>query len=245
VQLSLGYFESTGGLFNPGVLGALEKAGYDRSMTDIRAEGSSLPAQDAQRSYVPPAFDRVELDPPRMAVRLPKGMRIDLGGIAKGWIAERAAKRPSRFAGACAVNAGGDLYAHGTPLEGPTWPVGLEDPFHPGSDLAVLSIRQGAVATSTVLRRTWKQGRQMRHHIIDPRTGLPSESPWVSVTAITPHATQAEVLAKALLIAGPGEADRLVRAYAQAAFVVIDRDGKLWGSDKAREYLYEYDESIQ
>ncbi len=245
VQLSLIYFENTGGLFNPGVLGALEQAGYDRSMTEIRTEGD-LPAQEAaQRRYVPPPFEQVELDPDRLAIRLPKRMRVDLGGIAKGWIAERAARRLSRFANACAVNAGGDLYAYGTPLDSPTWPVGLEDPFRPDSDLAVLSIHYGAVATSSVTRRTWKQGRQVRHHIIDPRTGRPAESPWVSATAITPHATQAEVLAKALLIAGPDGAQQLIHSYAQAAFVVIDREGKLWGSDKAKEYLYEYDESIQ
>ncbi len=245
VQLSLIYFENTGGLFNPGVLGALEQAGYDRSMTAIRAAGGLPALSAAPRRYETPPFDRTELDAESRLIRLPKGMRIDLGGIAKGWIAERAAQRLSRFSAACAVNAGGDLYAYGTPLDSPTWPVGLEDPFHPGADLAVLSIRHGAVATSSVARRAWKQGQQARHHIIDPRTGQPSASPWVSVTAITPHATQAEVLAKALLIAGPDEAQQLIRAYAQAAFVVIDRDGKLWGSDKAREYLYEYDESIQ
>ncbi len=245
VQLSLDYFVSTGGLFNPGVLGALEQAGYDRSMTQIQAEGSNLPARDDRQGYQSPPFDQVQLDPDRMLVRVPLEMRIDLGGIAKGWIAERAARRLSRFARACAVNAGGDLYAYGTPLDTPTWPIGLEDPFQPERDLAVLSIHQGAVATSTVTRRTWKQGRQARHHIIDPRTGQPSESPWVSVTAITSHATQAEVLAKALLIAGPDGAEQLLRPYVQAAFVIVDRDGKLWGSEKAREYLYEYHESIQ
>ncbi len=245
MQLSLSYFENTGGLFNPGVLVALEQSGYDRSMTEIRAAGSSLPARAAAAIYQPPAFDQVELDPERGAIRLPDGMRVDLGGIAKGWIAERAAKRLSRYASACAVNAGGDLYASGEPLDGPTWPVGLEDPFHPERDLAVLSIRQGAVATSTVTRRTWKQGRQERHHIIDPRTGLPSNSSWASVTAITSHATQAEVLAKALLIAGPEGAGALITHYAQAAFVVVDQTGNLWGSEKARELLYEYEQSIQ
>ncbi len=113
VREALDYVDETDGLFDPSILEALERAGYDRSLDEIRAHGpgepGGYPSERAGR------FSLVEFDEAAQAIYLPAGLRIDLGGIAKGWSAERAAQELAEFTPACVVNAGGDLYAIGMP----------------------------------------------------------------------------------------------------------------------------------
>lgn len=229
------YWEATGGLFDPTILEALELAGYDRSLEAVRAGGAG--AARAGRPPAAPGFGAVELDEETRRVRLPAGVRIDLGGIAKGWIAEGAAWLLSAYAPACAVDAGGDLFAAGLPQGEPAWQVGLEDPRDPQQTLAVLRVGPGAVATSSVAKRRWRQGDRVRHHLIDPRSGEPAETDWLSVTVIAPHATTAEAYAKALLIAGSRKAEALAARCREIVYLAVDRDGRLWGSRGAREVL--------
>jgi thiamine biosynthesis lipoprotein len=77
----------------------------------------------------------------------------------------------------------------------------------------------------------------MQHHLIDPRTGQPAETDWLSVTVIAPSATVAEVFAKALLIAGSRQAERIAARRSDLAFIAVDRTGQLWGSNNAKEFL--------
>lgn len=243
VRLALGYHRETGGLFNPGILASLEWVGYDRSIERLRAlDRIEIPASWPAPAM--PEFRRAEVDKKRSAIRLPPGLRIDLGGIAKGWIAEQATRLLSRFSAACSVEAGGDLFAAGIPAGESGWQVGLEDPFHPEQNLAVLTVGPGAVATSSVIKRRWQQGQAERHHLIDPRTGEPAETTWASVTVIAEHAAQAEVLAKALLIGGADSILDLTSRYPQVAFIAVDRNGQLLGTENSKEHLYELSRSI-
>lgn len=244
VQLALNYYSRTGGLFNPGVLAALETAGYDRSMELVRAGREDGSAAVAVLTKEPetlsvPDFARTQIDPLHQAICLPKELRIDLGGIAKGWIAEQAARQLSRCAAACVVDAGGDLFAVGLPADG-RWRVGLEDPFAPADDLAVLTVGPGAVATSSLMKRRWVRGGQEYHHLIDPRTSLPTHSMWVSVTVVTDHTAWAEALAKSLLIGGPDGANQLVRFNRGEAFIAVDQNGKMWASPNSDRILQEH-----
>ena len=238
LRLAVRYHVETDGIFDPAVLYWLEQAGYDRSIELVQA-GSRI-EKPASLAHIDkrPDFRAVELAADRLAVRLPPGMRIDLGGIAKGWIAEQAAHLLNRHAAACAVNAGGDQYACGLPRDEAGWQVGLEDPFDPRHDLAVLTVTPGAVATSSIIKRRWKQGKSERHHLIDPRTGKPAQTGWASVTVITDTAAKAEVLAKALLISGQGGAEQFITRYPKIAFIAVDLHGKLWGSENSKEYVY-------
>jgi thiamine biosynthesis lipoprotein len=164
-------------------------------------------------------------------------MRIDLGGIAKGWIAEHAARIVAVYAAACAVNAGGDMFSIGLAAGEKNWRVALEDPRDPAATLGILQVGPGAVATSSTMRRRWEQGGQVRHHLIDPRTGAPAESDWLSVTVIAGHAAIAEVVAKVLLIAGSREAEKFAARRRDIAFIAVDAAGRLWGSSNAKEFL--------
>ncbi len=260
VQRARGYYEETEHLFDPAVLDVLEEIGYDTSFERI---GSSAPALTLSASRLVPqgrsetpslalprqrrregvgvsahhTFSDVLFDEAEQAILLPPGLRLDLGGIAKGWIAERAAEQLAEYAEACAVNAGGDMFMIGRPTEEGAWRIALEDPRAPEQTLGVLRVNPGAVATSSVMRRRWEQGGAVRHHLIDPRRGAPAETDWLSTTVAAPNADTAEVYAKVLLIAGSRGAPALAGRRSDIAFIAVDQEGRLWGSDAAKELL--------
>jgi thiamine biosynthesis lipoprotein len=166
-------------------------------------------------------------------------MEIDLGGIAKGWIVNKAAQMLHTYAENCAVSAGGDMSFIGRPSEGMDWDVYLEDPRDPSLTIAHLHLGPGAVATSSVMKRRWTQGEKARHHLIDPRTGESANTDWLSITVIAPEIITAEVYAKALLIGGEGEVSDLLSARPGLVFIAVDPDGNLLGSPDYKEFIYE------
>ena len=99
------------------------------------------------------------------------------------------------------VDAGGDLRATAPP-GGEPWPVAVQDPFDETKDLLVIGLTQGAIATSSIGKRRWERHGQAMHHLIDPRSGRPSESDLHTVTVLAPTATEAETAAKIALILG-------------------------------------------
>jgi FAD:protein FMN transferase len=238
VSLAYTGYQNTGGLFNPGILAALENSGYNRSMEMIRGRAVPPPAFRGSLSETVAHFSQVRFNRERKEIYLPLGLRIDLGGIAKGWIAEQAALRLSRYAQSCLVDAGGDLFTIGLPIHEKYWRVALEDPFDPAHDLTVLAVGSGAVATSTITKRYWRQNGKERHHLIDPRTLQPAQPAWVSVSVLFEHAAQAEVLSKALLIGGPPAARGLLERFPGAVFVAVDRHKKIWGAEESQKVLY-------
>ena len=130
-------------------------------------------------------------------------------------------------AAACAVSAGGDIVFRGYPSETPGWQVAIEDPRDPSRSLVYLQLEPGAVATSSVTKRAWKQGGVSRHHIIDPRTQQPAAVDALSVTVVAPHVAEAEVYAKALLICGESQRTALAAKRPDLSYFVAWPDGKV------------------
>jgi thiamine biosynthesis lipoprotein len=176
----------------------MEMVGYDRDFAQV-GNGESVAAPVA----APPPGDwrALRLDPARRAVMLPPGMRLDLGGIAKGWAAEQAARRLARY-GPALVDAGGDIAVRGARVGGEPWVVGVDDPLRPGEHLAILLLSSGGVATSGRDLRRWRQGDVERHHIIDPRIGAPAQTDILAATVVAPSLHEAEVAAKVVMILG-------------------------------------------
>jgi thiamine biosynthesis lipoprotein len=225
LRQSMDFWRASHGLFDPSILPDLKRAGYDRSMDAVRARGDQPVPAALPTSK--PSLDQMELDLDHQRVRLPLGMELDLGGIAKGWIAEQAVQVLSADSDACAVNAGGDMYFLGHPSDAEDWQVDLEDPRAPDSILASFAVDGGGVATSSVRKRTWTQGGQPRHHLIDPRTGQSAQSGWLSVTVSAPHLSTADVFAKVLLIGG---ADAIPMLPPDTLFLAVDSAGQWSGT---------------
>lgn len=135
------------------------------------------------------------------------------------------------------------MFLVGSPPGQSTWPIDLENPAKPGETLVLLNTPPGAVATSSVAKRIWKQAGIARHHLIDPRTGEPARTEWLSVTVIAPHASQAEVFAKALLIAGPHEAHQLA-LNEDILYLAINQQEQIIGTKNSLELIDKYENKI-
>jgi len=171
---SLRAFEMSGGLVNVAVLPSMLAIGYTRTL----AEGPT-PARLDQAHSAPLLPDVLKIA--RGKARLAPNVRIDLGGIAKGWMADRLCERLGDHV---LVNLGGDLYARGE------WPVEIAGKTY--------LLRNLGAATSSTRKRRWGD----LHHLIDPRTGLPAVSRLEEVSVVAETALDAEVLAKTVLISG-------------------------------------------
>lgn len=168
------------GLVHVGVLPALLAAGYTRDF----AAGQTAPT--GQVIVAPPLPEMLDVASGR--ARLAAGTAIDLGGIAKGWLADRAVERIGSNA---LASFAGDLRARGAGPDGDGWPVGF-------GTTTVLLEDIGAATSGTGGRR-W--GERL-HHLIDPRTGLPADTDLVEVSVLARTGVEAEVLAKTALLLG-------------------------------------------
>ncbi len=137
----------------------------------------------------------------RMWVWVPRGVRLDLAGVAKGWTANRVANLLAPL-GPCLVDAGGDLAARGAPAGLAGWPVAVANPQPTEADLALVLLRDAGIATSGTDFRHWSHHGHARHHLIDPHTGEPSRTDVLTATVIAGTATAADVHAKTALLLG-------------------------------------------
>jgi thiamine biosynthesis lipoprotein len=201
--------DRTAGRFDPTVHDALAAAGYDRSFELVSEKmAQSCPGR--------PCRGEVVVDRASGRITLARGVRLDLGGIAKGYAVDRALAILAAT-GPALVDAGGDIGLCGRP-----WPVGVETT----DGTLTLELTRGAVATSGRDRRRWAATDGERHHLIDPRTGRPAEGDILRVTVVAATATEAEVLAKALFLAGSAERAAVEADEREVPTVVVARDGR-------------------
>ncbi len=212
---------ASGGLYDPTLLRQIEGLGYDRSFESLpsRLAPASTPVLRAGGGW-----RGVYLEPASRRVTLPTGVGLDLGGIAKGMAVDAALARLAALGAAPAmVNAGGDLAVSGLPPDGDAWTVAIPCP-NAGDDY-VLPLHHGAVATSGVARRHWRQGAEARHHLLDPRTGLPSASGLWSVTVVAARCTQAEAAVKVAFVLGPDAGARFLDQQGLAEYLIEKSGG--------------------
>lgn len=199
LERSSDWFRETDGVFDPSILTSLEAEGYDASFGNERFGTAHVGENSTRR----PRFDEITLGPGH-SVRKPLSLRIDLGGIGKGYIVDRVAEHLARTYDHVFVDAGGDIRTHGANVEEgyDFWAIDIEDPSGKENSLATLLLRDRAVATSGTYRRRWTTSGGERHHLIDPRTGHSAETDLVAVTVVAESAERAEVYSKTLCILG-------------------------------------------
>ena len=229
-EASLELARRSGGLFDPTLLRELIEAGYDRSFELLPGAREAGRALRGGRS----SWRDVRLDHEKRTITLPEGVGIDLGGMGKGYAVDRLA---TMLGSPSMVNGGGDVYASGRPQDAPDWLVGVADPFVPERDIAVLVVSDRGVATSSTLRRRWRQDGVWQHHLIDPRTGRPSASDAVQVTVVATSALEAEFQAKVALLLGAAEGLRHLEDEADVDGLIVRVDGGVAMTSGLREYL--------
>jgi len=248
VCLALNASKITNGIFDPTILGELEQAGYDCTFPEVMARTETeSPPQDQENVQKPRCVGIVQSNKGEVSIKIDRrtgslvklnGTGLDLGGIAKGWAVDQifAQLRHRCEEVEICVNAGGDLRLL-NPSGGKPWLIKVENPLEKRGNLLSLRLNDGAVATSNVLKRRWKHDGQWQHHLIDPRTGSPSQSTVVAATVVASTAVEAEVWAKTLCILGIEKGLELLRKRANLGALVLSQEGELIINEKMRGYI--------
>ena len=191
----------TDGLVDPTLGAAIEAAGYDRDFSEL-TPSADLPEPGARGRWRSLRLRRTLLHRPR-------GVRLDLNGVVKGKTVDDAL---ALIDGDGFVSAGGDIAARGA--------VDVALP-----DGGAVRLLEGGLATSSIAKRRWLRAGVWQHHLIDPRTGRPCETPWQQVTVSAATCLHADVAAKAALLSGDDGSDYLARHGLAGRFFRGDGDG--------------------
>jgi len=230
VERAVEGWRRTQGSFDPTVLDALIAQGYDRDFDAI--DHTALPPTDPRPA---PGCAAITVDRVVGAVRLPRGVHFDPGGIGKGFAADLvAAEAMTRDVDGVCVNLGGDLRVEGRSPDDRGWIVDLEHPLT-GRSMTHVRLRTGAVASTWRTRRVWGPPPARRHHLIDPRTGAPATSGLAGTTVLTGRAWWAEVLAKAAFLEGAVRGSELLAAHQASGYLVAD-DGSVHAAGLADRF---------
>ena len=225
VERAVRAWKDTAGRYDPTVLPAVVAAGYDRDFDAVATEGAGPGTDVGTRTGSGMRRHRARRAPGRGHApgRRRARPRRDRQGLRRRPRRRRSSSR--RGARGALVNLGGDLRAVGAAPEPHGWVVAVDDPLATGST-GMLALREGAIATSTRLRRAWERDGQTLHHLIDPRTGRPAASGLASVTVVAGDAWRAEVLAKAAFVAGPADGGAVITGAGATGLLVHD-DGRV------------------
>jgi thiamine biosynthesis lipoprotein len=191
----------TDGDVDPTVGAAMSAVGYDRDFEQIQHTGPPL----ALTVRTVPGWREVHLE--GQSLTMPAGVQLDLGATAKAWAADRSATRiASRLGCGVLVSLGGDIAVAGpAPQDG--WRIRVQDVTGspdepPAGPYALIAIRDGGLATSSTAARRWQRGGDVLHHILDPRTGLPAEPVWRTVSVAAGSCADANTASTAAVIRG-------------------------------------------
>jgi thiamine biosynthesis lipoprotein len=191
-------------------------------------------AADIRAKLKDVGYGHVKLDAAARTVRIDDPRtRVSLGGIAKGYAVDRAAKVLAD-AGIASfyVQAGGDLYTRGVKPDGTPWQAGIRDPRGAEGDyFALMSVSDHAFSTAGDYERSYVVGGKRYHHIIDPHTGYPATASR-SVTIWAPTALQADAIDDAVFILGPEKGLALVESIDGVGAVIVDASNKVWVSKR-------------
>ncbi|HEX7603122.1 MAG TPA: FAD:protein FMN transferase [Polyangiaceae bacterium] len=228
-EVALAAADATDGLVTPTVLPALDAAGYDRSFANM--ERDQRGALAAERPV--PDWRAIDRDETTRSIRLPPGVRLDLGGTAKGWCADVAASSLARF-GPALVDVGGDIATAGTREP---WLIAIEDPRGGRDALELVRLRGGGIATSGRDLRRWRRAGVEHHHLIDPRTGAPARTDVWTVTVIGPSALEAEIAAKRVFLEGSRAGMAWIGTRPELAALVVREDGTMLQSARFARHV--------
>ena len=199
---------------------------------------NTVPTDEARLAAVALVDDQQIILGDNYTVTIPVGMQIDLGGIAKGYIADKVADLIRHQAYAGIVSLGGNVYTVGQKPNGDPFSVGIADPNHSSQYMAIIYTGDGTVVTSGTYERGFSFGGVRLHHILDPETGWPAQSDLLSATFVMKSSMEADAMATACIVLGSEKALELANSQGLDA-VFIKTDGTVLFTDGfAEKYNY-------
>jgi FAD:protein FMN transferase len=215
VDVALDAARRTDGAVDPTVGAHLVDAGYAVDIDVVRAH----PQQGAATSGRRADWTAVSVDRELRRIGVPTGLCLDLGATAKAWTADEAARRVhARLGHPALVEIGGDLAVAGEPQV--PWRIDVAEVA--GGPAYRVELTRGGLATSSVLGRAWTSSRGSEHHVIDPRTSLPTRGSVRTATVWAHTALAANTWSTAALVAGDRAALHLRAAGVDARLVQTD-----------------------
>ena len=217
--------ESTGGAFDAAVLPLTRAWGFTAGEYRVPPENELEAALSLSGSAL------LDYNSASGSLSMPEGAGLDLGGIAKGYAADRARDIliGHGISSAC-LSLGGNICVIGGREDGSAWRVGIQDPQGEGY-LGVLSVKDAAVVTSGSYERrfTDEQGNEY-HHILDPKTGCPARSGLVSVTVVAADGMTADGLSTACFVMGAEKSLKYRAEHGGFELVMLCEDGTLYAT---------------
>ena len=241
ISRSLTYSRLTKGAFDPTVAPL-------NSLWGFTTDRYRVPGRKEIEEILPlVGYLKVGLDSLHQRVFLPlKGEGIDLGGVAKGYAADRAAEVMEGLGiPGGIVNAGGDIRLWGRKPGGGLWRIAIRHPRQEGEFIGYLNLPFQGVATSGDYQRCFFQGGKRFHHILDAAIGYPSDS-CVSVTVVAPTAEEADILATGAFVMGPKKGRELLERLPEVEGIIFyERDGILKSClTRGMEQIYTPEEGL-
>ena len=167
--------------------------------------------------------DAKEIDIKGDKIKVGKGQKVDLGGIAKGYLSDRIYDILMGYdIKSAVVSLGGSILVVGHKDDGSLWRIGLEDPFKESMYIGILETSDISVVTSGDYERYFYENGIKYHHIFDPTTGYPVDNSLVSVTIVMLSGTKAEVFSTALFVMGEERAIEYWRKYGEFEMILIN-----------------------
>jgi thiamine biosynthesis lipoprotein ApbE len=223
LELALAAASLTDGDVDPTVGRALELNGYDRDWRALEPPRGE-PSASGLRLHALIGWRTISLDRASSTVRVPAGVKLDLGATAKAWAADRAAAAAAKAAGCgVLVSLGGDIALSGEAPAG-GWKIRVTDDHRNSADAPgqTIVISSGGLATSSTAVRQWSHGGHTMHHIIDPRTAAPARSHWRTVSVAAEDCAQANIATTAALVRSASALDWLTRQGLPARLVDLE-----------------------
>lgn len=241
LERSLSIWESTGGVFDITIYPIMDEWGFTSGNYQVPEKETLTSLLDLVDA------SQIEFDSTASTISFAKeGMKIDFGGIAKGYTSSRLMElfRDCGIESAL-VNLGGNVQALGNKVDGTAWRVGIQDPNDESAYIGGVSITDKAVITSGGYERYFEEDGVRYHHIIDPSTGYPADSDVCSVTIVSDDGTLADGLSTSLFIMGLDKATDYWRENSdQFDAILMTDDGDIYVTEGIEEQFFS-DRSFQ
>ncbi|MBC8388396.1 MAG: FAD:protein FMN transferase [Actinobacteria bacterium] len=230
IDLSIEYYKITDGSFDITIepLLKLWSEGLWKESEEVQAEkiSEALMLVGSEKINIENRKIEFELD----------GMSVTLGGIAKGYIIDKAMDVIQEAGVESAlINAGGDIVSIGVKDDGEMWNISLENPDNTDESIASFNFAGKAVATSGNYYRYFDPDKEV-HHIIDPKTGFSADK-CISVTVIAETCTEADALATSVFVMGSQDGLKLVESLDNVEALIIDSERNIYKSSGLSKYL--------
>ncbi|MFO7951991.1 MAG: FAD:protein FMN transferase [Bacillota bacterium] len=218
-EKALEYARLSDGAFDPTIAPITDLWGF------LGQEYRVPPDQELKDKLSLVDYEKIELNYEESKIYLPeKGMALELGGIAKGFIVDQAIEiLLTKGIEHAFINAGGDIGLIGSRPDGEPWRIGVRNPRHEQEMIAVLPVSDLAVVTSGDYERAFEEDGTRYHHILDPETGMPAEE-LASATILAESVAEADVLSTAIIVLGPERGMEIIEQKAGVEGILVTPD---------------------